>query len=135
MSEEEMDRLTLGLTTKADKMRVLERSGVGRGDIARYLGVRYQQVRNTLEGDKRTGYQPTIVTTPTTEFGGAKTIPNGKLCVITRCENGEIRLPSSLMDQFGTEQLSSIYALKVPGGIFLASLEGLVERAEMSLRA
>jgi len=56
-----MTDLTEGFATKADKMRVLERAGYARADIARFLGVRYQQVRNTLEGDKRTGYAPPLV--------------------------------------------------------------------------
>jgi predicted transcriptional regulator len=61
MNIDSMIALTEGIATKADKMRVLERNGYARADIARFLGVRYQQVRNTLEGDKRTGYNPEIV--------------------------------------------------------------------------
>jgi hypothetical protein len=45
----EMDMLTKGLGTKAEKIRALGRAGYARADIARYLDIRYQHVRNTLE--------------------------------------------------------------------------------------
>lgn len=41
-------RLVAGLATNAAKIRTLAQAGVARADIARFLGVRYQQVRNTL---------------------------------------------------------------------------------------
>jgi len=37
-----------GLVTKADKIRALDRAGFSRADIARFLDIRYQHVRNTL---------------------------------------------------------------------------------------
>ena len=37
--------------TVADKIRALAGAGVPRADIARFLGKRYQHVRNVLEGD------------------------------------------------------------------------------------
>mgnify|MGYP006276908161 CR=1 FL=1 len=41
--------MTEGLRTKADKIRTLGRAGYPRADIARFLDIRYQHVRNTLE--------------------------------------------------------------------------------------
>jgi bifunctional DNA-binding transcriptional regulator/antitoxin component of YhaV-PrlF toxin-antitoxin module len=43
-----MKELTKGLRTKSDKIRVLSENGYSRGDIARFLGIRYQHVRNVL---------------------------------------------------------------------------------------
>lgn len=43
-----MDRITEGLKTKADKIRALAQEEYSRSDIARYLRIRYQQVRNVL---------------------------------------------------------------------------------------
>jgi AbrB family looped-hinge helix DNA binding protein len=43
-----MKELTKGLATKSDKIRVLSEHGYSRGDIARFLGIRYQHVRNVL---------------------------------------------------------------------------------------
>src|SRR5215472_7477684 len=41
--------------TVADKIRALSAAGVARADIARFLGKRYQHVRNVLEGDAQAG--------------------------------------------------------------------------------
>jgi hypothetical protein len=41
--------------TVADKIRALAGAGVSRADIARFLGKRYQHVRNVLEGDAQSG--------------------------------------------------------------------------------
>lgn len=43
-----MKRLCAGLTTKSDKIRALGSAGYPRADIARYLDIRYQHVRNVL---------------------------------------------------------------------------------------
>ncbi|MBL8549113.1 MAG: hypothetical protein JNJ73_03945 [Hyphomonadaceae bacterium] len=48
MSEQEMRRLTAGLPTKSAKIRALAGVGIPRADIARFLNVRYQHVRNVL---------------------------------------------------------------------------------------
>jgi hypothetical protein len=40
-----------GLTTKADKIRALSRAGFSRSEIAAFLDIRYQHVRNTLVRD------------------------------------------------------------------------------------
>jgi hypothetical protein len=41
--------------TVADKIRALSAAGVPRADIARFLGKRYQHVRNVLEDDAQSG--------------------------------------------------------------------------------
>ena len=41
-------KIVEGLTTKADKIRALDSAGFSRTEIAQFLGIRYQHVRNTL---------------------------------------------------------------------------------------
>lgn len=41
-------QIVKGLTTKSDKIRALDRAGFTRTDIAQFLGIRYQHVRNVL---------------------------------------------------------------------------------------
>lgn len=41
-------KIVEGLKTKADKIRALDEAGFSRTDIAQFLGIRYQHVRNTL---------------------------------------------------------------------------------------
>ena len=48
MTCEDMNRATEHLPTKSAKIRTLDKLGVARSDIARFLGIRYQHVRNVL---------------------------------------------------------------------------------------
>ena len=49
-----MRQLTQGVSSKSEKMRVLSRAGYERADIPRFLGTRYQFVRNVLVRKKNT---------------------------------------------------------------------------------
>ncbi|HEY2660097.1 MAG TPA: AbrB/MazE/SpoVT family DNA-binding domain-containing protein [Caulobacteraceae bacterium] len=51
MSPEQMAQIIQPHTTVSDKIRALDAAGVARADIARFLGKRYQHVRNVLEAD------------------------------------------------------------------------------------
>ena len=120
--------LTEGIATKADKMRVLERNGYARADIARFLGVRYQQVRNTLEGDKRTGYNPEI----TPKAAAANPLQSHQLRGLTLDDDGVGLIPPDLLTSLhddNDEQDSVFIILEVPGGLFLCTSEGLISRA------
>ena len=46
-----MERAVAGLTTKSDQIRALYREGYSRSEIRRFLGIRYQHVRNVLVRD------------------------------------------------------------------------------------
>jgi hypothetical protein len=48
MTRDEMDKVTTGLATKSAKIRALDKLGVTRSEIANYLQIRYQHVRNVL---------------------------------------------------------------------------------------
>jgi hypothetical protein len=50
MTRDEMDRVTTGLVTKSAKIRALHKLGATRSEIANYLQIRYQHVRNVLVG-------------------------------------------------------------------------------------
>src|SRR5271168_1888291 len=51
MLPEQMAEIVEGRSTVSDKIRALNAAGVARADIARFLGKRYQHVRNVLEDD------------------------------------------------------------------------------------
>ena len=55
MSPEQMAELIRPHSTVSDKIRALDAAGVARADIARFLGKRYQHVRNVLEADAVSG--------------------------------------------------------------------------------
>lgn len=48
----EMDRIVSGMHGVSQKIRALDAAGYARADIARYLGKRYQHVRNVLVQDE-----------------------------------------------------------------------------------
>lgn len=43
-----MEKITAGMTTKSEKIRALAKAGYARAEIARFLDIRYQHVRNVL---------------------------------------------------------------------------------------
>jgi len=47
-TQTKMDQLTKGLSTKSAKIRVLDSKGYTRSEIAKYMNIRYQHVRNVL---------------------------------------------------------------------------------------
>jgi hypothetical protein len=52
---ERMAELVAPYSTVSDRIRALDAAGVQRAEIARFLGKRYQHVRNVLEGDAQSG--------------------------------------------------------------------------------
>jgi hypothetical protein len=48
LQKTEMEKIAAGLPTKSAKIRALAERGYSRADIARFLGIRYQHVRNVL---------------------------------------------------------------------------------------
>ena len=59
-----MDEVAKGLPTKAEKIRALFRAGYSRSEIAGFLSVRYQYVRNVLVGS---GFMETQLSQPLPE--------------------------------------------------------------------
>ncbi len=55
------DEVVAGLTTKADKIRALFQTGYSRSEIAGFLGIRYQHVRNVLV---QSGFMETQLSRP-----------------------------------------------------------------------
>lgn len=52
---EAMEKIVQGMTTKSDKIRALGKAGYARADIARFLDIRYQHVRNVLVQAEESG--------------------------------------------------------------------------------
>ena len=129
MSMERMLDLTEGLSTKADKMRMLDRHGYSRADIARFLGVRYQQVRNTLEGDKRTGYNPDLSPSVLGETGTP--LHSARFFPVAINEDGQAIIPYELVEDFVDTQ-TELFAVSISGGIYVSDNKGMISRIEKS---
>ncbi|MDI1343860.1 MAG: hypothetical protein PSV22_07160 [Pseudolabrys sp.] len=136
-----MDRLTKGLETKSEKMRVLAKAGFARADIARYLDVKYQFVRNVLvrEEDKQvpdgvaSARGPDVPNRTTLDADGFVRIPQraiaalglkpGETLTVT-VDDGEIRLMTIAT---ATRKVQALVRQYVPEGISLVD-ELLAER-------
>ena len=137
-----MKRLCAGLTTKSDKIRALGNGSYARADIARYLDIRYQHVRNVLvraeEKDEKQRSNEMNEGPPGqiwTQVGadGRVVIPaayrqllgiGGGGHVLSRFEDGEVRMVGR---DTAIDRVQAMVAKYVPEGVSLVD-ELLAER-------
>jgi bifunctional DNA-binding transcriptional regulator/antitoxin component of YhaV-PrlF toxin-antitoxin module len=114
-----MEALARGESTISGKIRALDRAGVRRADIARFLNRRYQHVRNVLEAEKQRSareseddqalsvshYQDTgqshssgPMPVGTVKHGGPA-IPS--ICRLRTSEDGNLLIPASILKALG----------------------------------
>lgn len=113
-----MDRAVAGLTTKSDKIRELGRVGYARGDIARYLDIRYQHVRNVLvhaEGKEAEAK----VSEPLSRQEWAAVGPDGRIVV-----------PAAYRRLLGIEAGGHVLMLLEDGEIRLVGRDAAIRRAQ-----
>jgi hypothetical protein len=115
---ERMTEIVKPFTTVSDKIRALDAAGAPRAEIARFLGKRYQHVRNVLiEGPPKERY-----TVGRVEFGEMrdqaapdyvvdKDVPILRLPI---GEDGSLQVPPSVLAALGLRR----------GGIAIAELQG-----------
>ena len=132
MDEEKMAALTEEFPVKADKMRVLAKAGVSRGDIARFLGVRYQQVRNTLEGDKQTGYAPEL-DAKVRKLKVQKRQEAAPFRLLAVAGDEPVVLPSDLIEDY-VEEGEPLYAVATKHGLFIGSAKSMQARVQASFK-
>jgi antitoxin component of MazEF toxin-antitoxin module len=105
-----MDELTAEVRTKSDKIRCLRAAGYERGDIARYLGVRYQFVYNVDTAPQSKGKQLPLHSPR--EAAGSEAAdesvaalepaPNWVWAVIRK--GGTIQLPAEFLEAMGAAE-------------------------------
>jgi hypothetical protein len=121
---ERMQALAAPHATVADKIRALNGAGYPRADIARFLGKRYQHVRNVLEDDAQRGGAYVIgradlsgVRAPGVEEAAAEPYVVDSGVAILRLavrEDGAVALPAMALQALGLR----------PGGVAVAELDG-----------
>lgn len=125
-----MDALTKGLSTKSDKMRVLANAGYSRGDIARYLGTRYQFVRNVLlreEERNRQAHSPAISPDPPHEAGASdRRVRVGP--------DGQIRIPRAIRQAMGLKEGDALFVEAEDGELRLLTIPAAVRKAQAIVR-
>jgi hypothetical protein len=105
-SQEEMNSLTAGLGTKSDKIRRLGQAGYSRQQIADFLGIRYQHVRNVLvDEERRTGVVRTSLPIPPQRGHSAVPALSSDPHRAVRLDigpDGGVRLPRHILEAAGT---------------------------------
>jgi len=91
----QMARLTKGLSSKSEKMRTLAKAGYSRSDIARFLDVRYQFVRNVLVREEERQAGSTGKGEPE---GAVSSELSSRPNRVRLGVNGEIALPEKVRD-------------------------------------
>jgi bifunctional DNA-binding transcriptional regulator/antitoxin component of YhaV-PrlF toxin-antitoxin module len=120
-----MKQLTKDLPTKSAKIRCLAQSGVARADIARFLGVRYQFVRNVLvqaeQGRDASGSGSAA--------GGDR--PSHRLKI---GPSGQVTLPPALLAELGVGPGGTLFAVSGDGEVHLLSPQLAIQRAREIVR-
>jgi len=125
LDTERMQSIAQGLPTKSAKIRALSSAGFSRSDIAGFLNIRYQHVRNVqVRTERKTENIPRSahlevgaggrVVIPAA-FRDAMNIKEGDR-LVAKLENGELRLMSK---QLTLRRAQEIIRRHVPAGVSL----------------
>jgi AbrB family looped-hinge helix DNA binding protein len=124
-----MSKLTKGLSSKSEKMRMLAKAGYSRGDIARYLGTSYQFVRNVLvrEMDRTSAAKsgPTIVPSD-----GANLAPNR----VRLGAAGQITIPEAVRTAVGFQEGDTLILTVENEEVRLMTIPVAVRKAQAIVR-
>lgn len=113
------------ISTIADKIRLLNRMGYKRADIARILDKRYQHVRNVLERDAGKAAQTVVRSAGT----GQKAV---KLRV---AGDGTLVIPADLIFAIGLSGGDAVSAREENGEIKIISVSSAVKKVQALVRA
>lgn len=121
LDEARMKELTKGLATKSDKIRALSESGYSRGDIAKFLGIRYQHVRNVLVQSARKA-APGLAETGA-PIAGSATAPEGiRNRVSLKVDaGGRILIPAAVREAMKIGEGDTVLAWLEDGELHLVS--------------
>jgi len=121
-----MDSLTKGLPTKAAKIRSLAEAGVARADIARFLNLRYQHVRNVLVAAQHNPARDELAK-PAHAFeeqsGRVRIGPEGR-----------IQIPAATIVELGLMEGQTLFVEVENGEIHLLPVAAAVSRAQAIIR-
>jgi antitoxin component of MazEF toxin-antitoxin module len=123
----QMERIADGLRTKSAKIRALSQAGFARADIARFLGVRYQHVRNVLT-QKEPDHRPEV--TPPLASTGLRSVRAGKPASRLIVEQAGLLIPLELLKQAGLNPGAVVVARADDGEITLRSTAAAIRRAQ-----
>lgn len=116
-----MTKVAAGLPTKSAKIRALGQAGYRRADIARFLDIRYQHVRNVLLHAEEKQAAPEQDNTP------AKP-PSQVWAQVGR--DGRVVIPAAYRQVLGIEDGGHVLLLREDNEVRLMGRDGAVRRAQ-----
>jgi AbrB family looped-hinge helix DNA binding protein len=122
-----------GVSSVSDRIRALDRAGYRRADIARFLGKRYQQVRNVLVGDQQVGRSPKIGETEASANRSEPEVRSGSEKVRIG-PNGQIEIPARFREALGLKDRDVLFARLEDGEIKLLTPLAAMRRAQAMVR-
>ncbi len=128
MTPAEMMRLTRDLPTKSAKIRALAQAGVSRAEIARFLNIRYQHVRNVLTGPEP-GTAVQGMAEPLAPRFAHQTSPVPHLTA-----DGSVVLPPVLAGKLAAKPGDQLIAVEEDGGLWIGTRAAGVLRAQAIVR-
>ena len=121
-----MRQLTQGVSSKSEKMRVLSRAGYERADIARFLGTRYQFVRNVLVREEERNEARAVARSEE----GARSAPMR----LRLGPDGRIVIPAPFREALGLSEGDTLIASVSDGELHLLTRQAAVRRAQAIVR-
>jgi AbrB family looped-hinge helix DNA binding protein len=122
-----------GLTRVSDKIRALDRAGYSRSDIARFLGKRYQHVRNVLVGDKLVA-QAAAHSADDQSVQIASQFTGSRSEKVRIGQQGQVSIPASFRDSLGLKVGDVLFARVENGEIHLLTPKAAMRRAQAIVR-
>ncbi|MYE00995.1 MAG: hypothetical protein F4Y03_06895 [Alphaproteobacteria bacterium] len=122
----EMSRIVEGLPTKSSKIRALDAAGCKRAEIARFLGIRYQHVRNVLVQGP-----PKSETRQSAQPAGPGDVASQKLRI---GEDGRLVIPSEMRAAMLVDETGVLTARVVEGELRVLAPDAALARLQKMVR-
>jgi len=124
------ERLTADLPTKSAKIRALHVAGYSRTEIADFLNVRYQHVRNVLVNDARVAGSQNVATPRADRAGG----DSPQFTNIRIGPDGRIMIPAEFREALGLKDGDTLLASLHDGELRLLTISAAVRKAQSIIR-
>jgi len=130
-----MQSVVQGSTTVSDKIRALHRAGYERADIARFLGKRYQHVRNVLVADEQTKRADSAdLVTESAALHDSDAHRGMRSTRVRVGAGGQVALPPSLCEAVGIKEGDVLFARVEDGELRLLTPTAAMRRAQEIVR-
>jgi AbrB family looped-hinge helix DNA binding protein len=125
---------TAGLKTKSDKIRTLGKGGYTRQQIADFLGIKYQFVRNVLVDEarrQRGGFVPSDAIPPDLEI---KSVEQKDTVKVKLGPGGQLTIPAHMRQTLALKDGDTVWLTLEDGEVRLADARAITKRVQAAVR-